>query len=59
MRTLVWGAGAIGATIGAFLARAGHDVTLVDVVDDTSVYVHYCLQPREQAAEQRRHVPDR
>lgn len=34
MRFLVWGAGAIGGTIGAFLARAGHDVTLVDVVDD-------------------------
>jgi 2-dehydropantoate 2-reductase len=27
---LVWGAGAIGGTLGAFLARAGHDVTLVD-----------------------------
>ena len=31
---LVWGAGAIGGTIGAFLARAGHDVTFVDIVDD-------------------------
>lgn len=29
---LVWGAGAIGATVGAFLKRAGHDVTFVDVV---------------------------
>jgi 2-dehydropantoate 2-reductase len=28
----VWGAGAIGGTLGAFLARAGHDVTLVDTV---------------------------
>jgi 2-dehydropantoate 2-reductase len=27
---LIWGAGAIGGTIGAFLARAGHSVTLVD-----------------------------
>ncbi len=26
----MWGAGAIGGTIGAYLARAGHDVTLVD-----------------------------
>ena len=26
----MWGAGAIGGTLGAFLARAGHDVTLVD-----------------------------
>lgn len=34
MRCLVWGAGAIGGTMGAHLARAGHDVTLVDVVDD-------------------------
>jgi len=31
-RCLVWGAGAIGGTLGAFLARAGHDVTLVDTV---------------------------
>ncbi|HEY4101729.1 MAG TPA: 2-dehydropantoate 2-reductase N-terminal domain-containing protein [Gemmatimonadales bacterium] len=31
-RSLIWGAGAIGGTIGAFLARAGHDVTLVDNV---------------------------
>ncbi|HVX39211.1 MAG TPA: 2-dehydropantoate 2-reductase [Gemmatimonadaceae bacterium] len=30
MRVLVWGAGAIGGTMGAYLARAGHDVTLVD-----------------------------
>ena len=30
MRLLVWGAGAIGGTMGAHLARAGHDVTLVD-----------------------------
>jgi 2-dehydropantoate 2-reductase len=34
MRFLVWGAGAIGGTIGAFLARAGHDVALVDTVDE-------------------------
>lgn len=33
-RCLVWGAGAIGGTLGAFLARAGHDVTLVDTVAD-------------------------
>lgn len=31
---LIWGAGAIGGTIGAYLARAGHDVTFVDVVAD-------------------------
>lgn len=28
---LVWGAGAIGGTIGAYLTRAGYDVTFVDV----------------------------
>ena len=32
MRMLIWGAGAIGGTLGAHLARAGHDVTLVDTV---------------------------
>jgi 2-dehydropantoate 2-reductase len=34
MRFLVWGAGAIGGTLGAYLARAGHDVTFVDSVAD-------------------------
>jgi 2-dehydropantoate 2-reductase len=29
---LIWGAGAVGGTIGADLARAGHPVVLVDVV---------------------------
>jgi len=33
-RCLVWGAGAIGGTLGAYLARAGHDVTLVDIAAD-------------------------
>ena len=32
MRFLIWGAGAIGGTLGAYLARAGHDVTFVDNV---------------------------
>ena len=31
VKVLVWGAGAIGGTVGAYLARAGHDVTFVDV----------------------------
>lgn len=30
-RILIWGAGAIGGTIGAYLARAGHDITFVDI----------------------------
>jgi 2-dehydropantoate 2-reductase len=34
MRCLIWGAGAIGGVLGAHLARAGHDVTLVDVVGE-------------------------
>ena len=34
MRFLVWGAGAIGGTIGAHLARAGHDITFVDQAQD-------------------------
>ncbi len=32
MNLLIWGAGAIGGTIGAYLVRAGHQVTLVDRV---------------------------
>ena len=34
MKFLVWGAGAIGGTLGAYLARAGHDITLVDAATD-------------------------
>ena len=34
MRCLIWGAGAIGGTLGAYLARAGHDITLVDTATD-------------------------
>jgi 2-dehydropantoate 2-reductase len=33
-RALFWGAGAIGGTIAAYLARAGDDVTVVDTVAD-------------------------
>ncbi len=32
MRWLVWGAGAIGGTLAAYLVRAGYDVTVVDNV---------------------------
>jgi 2-dehydropantoate 2-reductase len=32
-RILIWGAGAIGGTLGAFLAKAGHGVTFVDMVE--------------------------
>ncbi len=34
MTTLIWGAGAIGGTLGAYLIRAGHDILFVDIVDD-------------------------
>jgi 2-dehydropantoate 2-reductase len=34
VKLLIWGAGAIGGTIGAHLARAGHDITLVDQAED-------------------------
>ena len=34
MRTLIWGAGAIGGTIGAYAHAAGHAVTLVDTATD-------------------------
>jgi len=33
-RILIWGAGAIGGSVGAWLKRAGHDITFVDVVAD-------------------------
>src|ERR1700676_4055113 len=31
---LVWGSGAIGGTVGAYLKRAGHDLTFVDIVPE-------------------------
>jgi 2-dehydropantoate 2-reductase len=34
MRFLIWGAGAIGGSMGALLARKGHDITLVDTAGD-------------------------
>lgn len=30
-RILIWGVSAVGGTVGAFLKRAGHDVTFVRV----------------------------
>ncbi len=33
-RILVWGAGAIGGSVGAWLNRAGHNVTFVDIVPE-------------------------
>ncbi|AJY44846.1 ketopantoate reductase family protein [Martelella endophytica] len=31
---LIWGAGAIGGVLGAYFARAGHDVHMVDIVPE-------------------------
>jgi 2-dehydropantoate 2-reductase len=33
-RILIWGAGAIGGSVGAWLKRAGHEITFVDVVPE-------------------------
>jgi len=34
MQLVIWGAGAIGATLGAYLIRDGHDIIFVDVVEE-------------------------
>ncbi len=34
MTILIWGTGAIGGTLGAYLIRSGHDILFVDVVED-------------------------
>jgi len=34
MRIVIWGAGAIGGTLGAYFIQAGHDVMFVDVAED-------------------------
>ncbi len=34
MRIVIWGAGAIGGTLGAFLKRAGQDILFVDIVEE-------------------------
>ena len=33
MRIVIWGAGAIGATLGAYLSKAGRDILFVDIVE--------------------------
>ena len=40
---LIWGAGAIGGTLGAYWARAGFDVLLVD---KAAGHVEACRTPR-------------
>ena len=39
---LIWGAGAIGATLGAYWSRAGHEVLLVD---EDREHVAACREP--------------
>ena len=34
MRIVIWGAGAIGGTVGAYLIRAGHNILFVDIVEE-------------------------
>jgi 2-dehydropantoate 2-reductase len=34
MQLVIWGAGAIGATLGAYLIRDGHDIVFVDIVEE-------------------------
>lgn len=34
MQIVIWGAGAIGGTLGAYLIRDGHDVLFIDIVED-------------------------
>ena len=38
-RILIWGAGAIGGSVGAWLKRAGHDICFVDVVPEHVVTI--------------------
>ena len=34
MKITVWGAGAIGGVVGAYLVRAGEDITFIDIAED-------------------------
>ncbi len=34
MKIVIWGAGAIGGTLGAYLIRQGHDILFVDIVEE-------------------------
>ena len=34
MKIVIWGAGAIGGTLGAYLIKAGHDIVFVDIVEE-------------------------
>src|SRR4051812_28039487 len=57
-RMLIWGAGAIGGTLGAYLTRAGHDITLVDTVrDHVDAINHDGLRVTGPIAEFSVHVP--
>ncbi len=58
MRFLIWGTGAIGGTMGAHLAHAGHDVTVVDCDrDHVSAIQREGLRVEGPIAELTVHVP--
>ncbi|HEV8411919.1 MAG TPA: 2-dehydropantoate 2-reductase [Gemmatimonadaceae bacterium] len=58
MRILVWGAGAIGGTMGAYLARAGHDITMVDnVAEHVSAIAHDGIRITGPVSEFMQRVP--
>ena len=40
MTIVIWGAGAIGGTLGAYLIRSGHDILFVDVVEDHVIAIN-------------------
>lgn len=59
-RILVWGAGAIGGTVAAYLARAGHTVTAVDAaVDHVAAIRANALQIEGPVAEFRQQMDAR
>jgi 2-dehydropantoate 2-reductase len=58
MRILVWGAGAIGGTMGAYLARAGHGITMVDnVTEHVSAIAHDGIRITGPVSEFMQRVP--
>ena len=61
MKLLIWGAGAIGGTLGAYLARAGHDVTLVDTVAEhvAAINARGCASPDRSPSSPRTRPPSR
>ena len=55
---LIWGSGAIGGTFGAYLARSGSDVLMVDMVAE-HVEVMRPQRPRMETADEFQSDPRR